>query len=60
MKKFLHGNATDGDAGFFITRSLFNGNVTLPELLKSDPKTTDSNGKFSMDFNGFWAKPQTS
>lgn len=35
-------------------------NVTLPELLKSDPKTTAINGKFSTDFNGLWAKPQLS
>lgn len=58
MKRFLHRNTTDRDAGFFIIRSLFNGNVTLPELLRSDPKTTDTNGKFSMDFNGLRAKPQ--
>lgn len=60
MKKFLHRNATVRDAEFFIIRSLFNGNGTLPELLKSDPKTTGTNGKFSVDFSGLWAKPQTS
>lgn len=35
-------------------------NVTLPELQRSDPKTTDINGKFSMDFNGLCAMPQLS
>lgn len=60
MKKFLHRNATDRDEEFYVIRSLFNGNITLPELLKSDPKTTGTNGKISAAFNGLWAKPQTS
>lgn len=60
MKRFLQGNTTDSDAGFFIVRALFNGNVTLPDLLKSDPQTTGTNGKFSIHINGLWAKPQMS
>lgn len=60
MEKFLHRNTTDRDAEFFLIRPLFNRNVTLPELLKSDPRTTGTNGEFSMDSNGLWAKPQMS
>lgn len=55
MKKFLYRNNTGRDVEFLL---YLTENVTLSELQKSDPKTTDINEKFSTDISGLRAKPQ--